>query len=139
MYLTPGLTYYRGTDQYRSRGPYLILFSTFAERYSNGKPRLYAAVRKVALQQCGHFMMGTARIANVRIPISGSCGSDGLPRDYDTLPPSVRAYLTEVPEDVATLYWADDGHNTIGRAAKFLLEWATRTFPPKPSHGGSRR
>lgn len=131
MYLKPTQTYYRGTEQCASRAPFLILFSTHADRYPNGTPKLYAAVRSVALQQCGHWMMGTARIAGVSIPISGACGADGLPRDYDELGDAVRAKLTPVPEDVAAVYWADDGHNTIGRSAPTVRSWALATFFPE--------
>lgn len=129
MYLTnEGTTYYRGTEQCHSRAPFLILFSGSEKYTASGKPVLYAAVRKVALRQCGHWMMGSARIAGTRIPISGSCGADGLPCEYDSLSPAVRSKLMPVPEDTAIVYWSDDGHNTIGKAAPTVRAWAIEHF-----------
>ena len=96
--------------------------------YPNGKPKLWATVRSVALQQCGHFMMGCARIGGASISISGSCGSDGLPRDYQEVPKAYRDRLVEVPEAVAAVYWSDNGHNTIGSAAPTMRDWALEAF-----------
>lgn len=127
MYLRAGHTYYQGTEQHASRAPFLILFSG-TEKYPNGKPLLYAAVRKVALSQFGHWMMGSTRIADCRITISGACGSDGLPCDLEKLTARARTRLVLVPEDVAAVYWADDGHNTIGKAAPTLRQWAQQQF-----------
>jgi len=99
-----------------------------AYTYPSGKPKLWAIVRSVALRQCGHFMMGSARIAGASISISGACGSDGLPRDYQEVPKAYRDRLVEVPEAVAAVYWTDNGHNTIGSSAPTLRDWALQAF-----------
>ena len=92
--------------------------------YPNGKPKLWAIVRSCSLHQCGHFMMGAIRIGGTRIGVSGPCGSDGLPLDYQAVPVKYRHLLTEVPEEIARVYWTDDGHNDIGSAGPTLREWA---------------
>lgn len=99
--------------------------------YPNGKPKIWAIVRSVALHQCGHFMMGRARIQGTRLSISGSCGADGLPTDLQAVPARYRDQLVLVPEDVAAVYWKDDGHNTIGSAAPTMRDWAMRAFEVK--------
>ena len=93
-------------------------------RYSNGKPKLWAIVRSCSLAQCGHFMMGRIRIGGKSITVSGPIGSDGLPMDYQVVPPKYRHLLTEVPEDIAAVYWADNGHNDIGSARDTVRDWA---------------
>lgn len=100
-----------------------------APKYKNGKPMLWALVRKCALSQCGQFMMGRIRIGGKSITVSGPCGSDGLPLDYQEVPASFRENLVLVPEDIAAAYWSNGGHNDIEYpAAKLLREWALDAF-----------
>jgi len=94
-------------------------------KYPNGQPMLWAVVRSCSLRQFGHFMMGSIRIGDCTLSVSGSIGSDGLPMDYQKVPPAYRHLLIQVPEDIAAVYWKDDGHNTIGRAAPDVRAWAT--------------
>ena len=96
--------------------------------YANGRPMLWAMVRKCALTQLGHFMMGSINIGGKRITVSGPCGSDGLPLDYQEVACKDRMRLVEVPEDVAEVYWNDNGHNDIGRARDTLRTWALNAF-----------
>jgi|SRR5579859_2006784 len=119
MYVGRGRgTYYVGTEQHASRAPFLILASS-DKKDANGYCTLYGIVRKVALAQCGHFMMGTARIAGTSITVSGPFGGDGLPKDYDNLPEKVQALFTLVPSDLAQQYWTDNP-----RANANLRGWA---------------
>jgi hypothetical protein len=97
-------------------------------RYSNGKPKIWATVRSVALHQCGHFMMGAAMIHGARVSISGAYGADGLPRDYQDVPKIARDRLVLVPEDIASVFWAGNGHNSAGNEAPTIHAWAVRTF-----------
>lgn len=97
-------------------------------KYPNGEGKLWATVRSCSLHQCGHFMMGTIRIGGKSITVSGPIGHDGLPLDLQEVPKASRLKLVEVPEDVATTYWKDNGHNDVGRAATPLREWALEAF-----------
>jgi hypothetical protein len=90
--------------------------------------KLYACVRHVSLRQLGHFMMGTARIAGQSVTLSGSYGSDGLPRDYESLTPAARAKLVEVPPEIAEVYWKGDGWNSAGNEAPTMRQWAAQAF-----------
>lgn len=78
---------YQGTAQIAS-GLFLILFTNEnAPRRANGSRALRALVRKVALHQTGHFMMGSVTFAyadavglrRARFSLSGTYGGDGLP------------------------------------------------------------
>ena len=141
MIIGHGQGYYdRHGQQHSGRRQYLALFSWNRYKaakegqtqdvlcYPNGKPRLWAAVRSCALSQFGHFMMGTIRIGGKSITVSGPIGHDGLPLDLQDVPLTHHARLTEVPADIAALYWADDGHNDIGSARTALQQWAKETF-----------
>jgi len=124
----------RGCNQWAS-GPYL-----FVVEHPRGMTviapgrqahTLYACVRRVRLSQFGHFMMGHIRIGKWRkIVVSGSIGTDGLPHtcsdpSFEDLSP----YLTEIPNDVASAYWLDEGHNDVGpKAGAMLIKWARENF-----------
>ena len=60
------------------RAPFLILVQL---KGTGGKGEIRALVRQVALRQLGHFMMGTARVKNHSITLSGTYGGDGLTVD----------------------------------------------------------
>ena len=78
MYLTnEGHTYYHGTEQRHTKAPFLLLIQD--KNRNVGPNNFRAIVRKVALRQFGHFMMGIARIKNQSIIVSGTYGNDGLP------------------------------------------------------------
>lgn len=99
--------------------------------YPNGKPMLWAIVRSCSLRQLGHFMMGRIRIGGRTLSVSGPCGADGLPKDYQEVPIRMRAQLVPVPEDIAAVYWADNGHNDIGGDAYARLKSWALTLPSK--------
>lgn len=113
-----------------SRGSFLLVFDDYDshERIAldNGRtaPRLYAIVRHVALSQVGHFMMGSAEIADCTVTVSGAYGSDGLPCDMSKLTPKARALLVQVPDALARIFWAGGGHNTCGNEANAMGRWA---------------
>jgi hypothetical protein len=85
---------------------------------------LYACVRRVALRQLGHWMMGTARIGGHSLTVSGSYGGDGLTCDYEKLPKAARAKLVRLPDDLTNEFWAGGGHNTSGAEAPAMRKWA---------------
>ena len=81
-----------------------------------------ALVRKVALRQCGHWMMGTARIYGESVSMSGSYGADGLIRSvsqavYD------RATV-RLPGPLREMWDTGGGWNTAGSEAPSMRRWA---------------
>ena len=124
--------YIRGTERYYSRGgqqharraPFLILL-----RWKDG-PRDHtnfrAIVRKVAMSQCGHFMMGTARIKSHSITLSGTYGDDGLPVDTDIR--EVWDAAIPVPKELYDKWAKGGGWNSAGSEALDMARWAIETF-----------
>lgn len=84
-----------------------------------------ALVRFAALRQLGAFMMGSCRAVGHRIPLSGSYGNDGLPRD---VPPEVYAAAIPVPDDLIAAWNTGDGWNGAGSEAVAMRDWAVRTW-----------
>ena len=124
MYITnEGHGYYRGTEQCHTRAPFLILVQPEGWAYRN-EP-IKALVRKVALHQFGHFMMGSARVFGHRIPISGAYGSDGLPR---SVPQEVYDKAVLVPQELVDAWNKGGGWNSSGSEAPAMQEWAVKTF-----------
>ena len=120
MYLTnEGHTYYHGTSQHQSRAPFLILVQH--KDLPIGPDNFRALVRKVALQQMGHWMMGVARIKGQSITVSGDYGSDGLPHTTDIT--EVWEAATPVPKELYDL-WNDGGGNSCGSEADAMRKWA---------------
>jgi len=137
MYLyNDGFTYY-GTYgcQQRSRGRFLILLD-------NGGKELRAIVRTVALRQLGHWMMGYARVYGESLTVSGTYGSDGLPKHIDTLrfpngeyfhhqwrKPSdewidrVWQSATPVPQELYDMWATGGGHNSAGSEGPSMRQW----------------
>ena len=121
MYISPTETYYEydGT-QHSRRANFLVLAS-------DNDNNLYAIVRKVALSQCGHWMMGKARIAGATYVVSGAYGNDGLPCDWDKdFTPAQQKRFTPVPAKIADAYWhaSDPGWNSAGSEAPTMRQWA---------------
>lgn len=113
---------YRGTNQV-AWGWFLLLF----QHPHSDIPRaqLRACIRYVHLSQCGHFMMGSARVGPHTIVVSGPYGSDGLPC---TTPPDLWERLHPVPDDLQDAYWSGGGHNSAGSEAPKLRAWANDHF-----------
>lgn len=118
-----GHSYYAGTEQRHSRAPFLILVQPDA--WEDRAAPIRALVRKVALHQCGHFMMGSARAFGKRIPISGSYGADGLPR---SVPKEVYEKAVPVPQELLDAWNNGGGWNSCGSEAPLMAEWARKTF-----------
>lgn len=80
-----------------------------------------AIVRKVALQQFGHFMMGNARVKGKVLTISGSYGSDGLPMSV-----SMQVYNEAIPlpKYLIEAWNKGGGWNSCGSEASEMRKWA---------------
>lgn len=164
MYLEPNHGYYTSTGEQHARQAWYLMLAeldtsapggpirsqqepcakacghptTAPEQYSHSV--LYAAVRKVALTQVGHFMMGTANVGGHRITLSGPVGNDGLPMTicpfvdgkpvvaYGDVPLDTFRHWERVPANLAALYWHDGiGHNDVNtEPLKPLLVWTNR-------------
>ena len=115
-------TYYAGTEQRHSRGNFLLLLSLKPYNPDHDfMTETRAVVRKVALAQCGHWMLGTARIAGKSYTVSGAYGAAGLTLDVDQ-----KAYDlgVPVPRELMELWSKGGGWNSAGSEAPSLREWA---------------
>jgi hypothetical protein len=80
-----------------------------------------ALVRHVSMSQCGHFMMGNARVHGERLTLSGSYGGDGLP---DSVSANVYDVAVPLPEELYVAWKNGGGWNGAGSEAKAMREWA---------------
>ena len=127
MYIEPTSHYYVGTELRTRAARFLLLIQpkqpTIGEECR--AENTYAIVRRVALRQFGHFMMGRARLrGNQWITVSGAYGGDGLPRTVDALPKD--AVL--LPRELYDAWSKGGGHNGAGSEAKAIRVWALETF-----------
>ena len=83
-------------------------------------------VRYVRMKQLGHFMMGSAVVGKHRLTLSGSYGSDGLPK---SVPDEVYEAGVEVPRDLYDAWNKGGGWNGCGNEADAMRKWALATFP----------
>ena len=122
MYIFRGHMGYIGSDgqQHTRRGEFLLLVGDKARRYS-GREDFRALIRIVALRQLGHFMMGTARVKNRSLTVSGTYGADGLTMDVD---PEVFDMAMPVPEILYEAWAHGGGWNSAGAEAEAMRTWA---------------
>lgn len=106
----------RDGQQFCRRSPFLLLLQT------NSCGDIYGVVRSVALQQCGHWMMGKARILGKSYSVSGSYGDSGLPMTVDIIPPDAR----KLPDDLREAWSQGGGWNSAGSEAEAMAEWARK-------------
>ena len=125
MYISnDGRTYYSRTgNQHHSKADFLILMQDKDQPINSDNFR--AVVRKVALEQMGNWMMGTARIKNNSITISGSYGHDGLPVSVSK---EVYDMGVDVPKRLYDLWNDGGGWNSCGSEAEEMGKWALETF-----------
>ncbi len=110
-------------QQYSTRGHFLILMQSDDEPC--GPENFRGIIRKVAMKQLGHFMMGTARIKNHSITLSGVYGCDGLPV---TVPEEVYQMGVDIPHDLYKVWSKGGGWNSCGSEAEAMQQWARKTF-----------
>lgn len=92
---------------------------------TKGHRPLRGIVRTVQLKQLGHFMMGQMTINDEEMSLSGTYGSDGLPKSVAT-PVSVfwQMGLPLPPELVHRFWTAGGGHNSAGAEGSEVHDWA---------------
>jgi hypothetical protein len=86
---------------------------------------LRAIVRYVRMRQLGHFMMGSARVGKTRLTLSGSYGSDGLPK---TVPDEVYEAGTPLPQSLYDAWNKGGGWNSAGAEAPAMRQWAKQNL-----------
>ncbi len=84
-----------------------------------------AIVRKVALRQFGHWLMGNAVVKGHSVTISGSYGNDGLPR---TVPDEVFEEAIPLPANLRELWNKGGGWNGAGSEAGEMRRWAVENL-----------
>lgn len=118
MYIKGSHHYYRGTEQCVQRAPFLLLL-----QLRNGPcsaENTYACVRKVALSQLGHFMMGRVNLGGKWHTVSGTYGSNGLPMTVDKLPKDAKP----LPRELYDAWNKGGGWNGAGAEAPAMCDWA---------------
>lgn len=119
MYIRGAHRYYTACGQSAfKRAPFLILLQ------QDCGEQMYAVVRKVALRQLGHWMMGFARIEGKTYSVSGCYGNDGLPRTIEKIPKDAK----KVPQELVEAWNKGGGWNSCGSEAPAMAEWAKETF-----------
>lgn len=106
-------------------------------------PLLRAIVRHVKMTQCGHWMMANITLGGFNLVLSGSYGSDGLPKSLDQHFPKENEpgksarftdeqkqalwdQLVPVPDELQDAFWNGGGHNSAGKEGPSLRDWAKR-------------
>jgi len=111
----------RDGTQHHTQGNFLIL-ATPEDVFEVEHGLLRGLVRKVAMKQCGHFMLGIARIGGESYTVSGSYGNNGLPMD---LPRDCwERFGTEIPRFLYDAWKTGGGHNSAGSEAESMRNWA---------------
>lgn len=112
MFLKSNRSYDRYGSQ-KASGPFLMVF--------NKDKELRACVRHVRMSQCGHFMMGQVQLGPFKITLSGTYGSDGLPKEP---PEGLWEHLIPLPEELTQEFWKGGGWNSAGSEAESMVDWA---------------
>lgn len=134
MYLFPNEGYYdRDGQQHARRGWFLLLMqpnqprdsiATIGEWLRLNRP--HALVRKVALVQFGHTMMGRAHVFGHQLTVEGAYGNLGLTMD---VPQEIYDLGVLLDPEVDRIMGADTtGWNDAGVSGKVVREWAIQHF-----------
>ena len=122
MYIRPSFSYYRGAEQCTPRGLFLLLLQP--ERATIGetcaRDNIYACVRKVALRQCGAWLMGRVNLGGQWHGVSGAYGHDGLPMTVKALPRDA----VPLPAELYDAWNKGGGWNSAGNEAPAMRAWA---------------
>jgi len=113
-------------EQRHSRAPFLMLVMPESDNGSCNPSNVRGIVRKVALRQLGHWMMGKARVNGHTLSVSGAYGADGLIMD---VPDDVFALGTPIPADLFEAWSKGGGHNSCGSEAEAMRRWALTISP----------
>lgn len=95
MFINGSGGYNRHGEQ-TARGDFLVIFAKGQE--------LRAAVRHVRMSQLGHWMMASVKIGPYKTTLSGSYGSDGLPKNTTKSVPRTCWHLSGITNN-EEYYW----------------------------------
>ncbi len=131
--------YIRATGGYDRHGQQhsegMFLFVTMPDRRVNrpdfGMQRAF--LRRVKLEQLGHFMMGEIKFNDVKLTVSGPLGGDGLPA---TVPDYIWSHGIPVPKEITESWgkdndfdwagalrrWANENENAIAQAGRRVIK-----------------
>jgi hypothetical protein len=107
----------------KAQGRFLILMRP--DTGMVGEMPIRAIVRFVKMEQVGHFMMGSVKIAGHEITLSGTYGDDGL---TCTVPTKVYLRGVPLPFELQEAWKNGGGHNEAGREGLAMKKWALETF-----------
>ena len=110
-------------EQVVQRAKFLLFLQPDVKRGTDYHIR--CLVRKVAMRQCGHWMMGAANLGGKWYTVSGSYGNDGLPMD---VPMSIWEKGIKLPIELYQAWNIGEGHNGAGNEATLVRQWAIETF-----------
>ena len=127
MYIDKVRRWYGNDGQHIGRGRFLILIAKWNEDKTF---EMRGVVRHVALSQFGHWMMGVARMYGHSVTVSGSYGADGLTKDLERLPETIRERVWDegvpLPDDLRAARNIGGGWNSAGSEAPLMREWAKK-------------
>lgn len=117
MFITASTRGYDRDGGQRASGSFLVVF--------NKDKELRACMRFVRMRQCGQFMMGSVKLGPFKVILSGTYGSDGLPKDP---PEGLWEQLVPLPADLTETFWKGGGWNSAGNEAPLMVEWAKKNM-----------
>ena len=121
MFIKLVKTYYSKEDGEQRTGKGLFLILMRDKNLPIWHTNARAIVRKVALKQLGHWMMGTVTIKGHTISLSGAYGADGLMIE---VPKEVYDVGIDIPKELYEKWGQGGGWNTCGNEAESLRKWA---------------
>lgn len=104
-----------------AQGLFLIFMHPDMEGLEGFKHPMKALVRHTRMVQCGHYIMGSIRVGGLKLTVSGSYGSDGLPKN---VPQEVYDLGLEVPSELFEAWNKGGGWNGAGAEAPLVRAWA---------------
>ena len=125
MYIKKTFSGYTYDGQQITHRQWFLILVQDQDKRVNGHGSIRAFVRKVAMQQCGHFMMGYAKVHGQSLIMSGSYGSDGLPKDVSH---ELYEKAFPLPDDLYDAWAKGEGWNSAGSEAQKMRAWAKENF-----------
>ena len=120
MYIENVRSGYQGNgQQVTRRGRFLMLVQPAGVAGCDSP--IKAIVRKVAMRQCGAWMMGVARVMGRTLTLSGAYGADGLTMGVDD---DIYARAVAVPAQLVEMWNKGGGWNSCGSEAPAMRMWA---------------